>query len=129
MSHNTGLTRREWLQVGCLLVALAVSLSLLAASLVRADIGHDSTDPEHWYPMECCHSMDCAPVTSASSEAFVTADGLMPRGMVVTTKHGTAFVPATFPRRESKDGRMHACMQPDSDGHMYVLCLFIPPGS
>ena len=49
--------------------------------------------------------------------------------MIVTTKHGTVIVPANFPRRESKDNQMHACMRPMSDGGMRLLCLFLPPAS
>jgi hypothetical protein len=36
-------------------------------------------------------------------------------------------VPGDFPRRESKDHRMHACMVPNSSGQMQLLCLFMPP--
>jgi hypothetical protein len=90
-----------------------------------------------WYPMECCHAMDCAPVEKAemlpgpaiasmlSSPAHANALG----GMLVTTRHGSVVVPADFPRRESKDNRMHACMRPGSDGGMRLICIFLPPGT
>ena len=85
-----------------------------------------------WYPQECCHEMDCAPVdrtdivpTPTTAPAGGVAIG--PTAMVVTTKHGTALVPADFPRRESKDHRMHACMIPGVDGRMQLICLFMPP--
>ena len=78
-----------------------------------------------WYPMECCHAMDCAPVEKVEMlpgpciasmlAAPAQADGL--GAMLVTTKHGSVVVPANFPRRESKDNRMHACMRPARRRH------------
>jgi acyl CoA:acetate/3-ketoacid CoA transferase beta subunit len=50
----------------------------------------------------------------------------VPGAMLVTTKHGSVIVPANFPRRESKDSRMHACMRP-TDGGMRLICIFMPP--
>ena len=48
--------------------------------------------------------------------------------MLVTTRHGSVVVPANFPRRESKDNRMHACMRPGpSGGNMRLICIFMPP--
>ena len=101
--------------------------ALLAASPAAA---HD------WYPLECCHAMDCAPVEKVemlpgagiasmlSSPAQADALG----GMLVTTRHGSVVVPANFPRRESKDSRMHACMRPNSSGMgMRLICIFFPP--
>jgi hypothetical protein len=104
---------------------------LLAALLAAATpaAAHD------WYPMECCHSMDCAPVEKVemipgpgiasllSSPAQASALG----AMLVTTKHGSVVVPANFPRRESKDHRMHACMRPGQGGTMRLICIFLPP--
>jgi hypothetical protein len=92
------------------LLAVIATLSSPAAS-------HD------WYPIECCHSMDCAPVENISQ--FVPAGGGVPQ-LVVTSKHGTAIVPHNFPRQESKDNRMHVCMR-SLNGTMRVLCLFMPP--
>ncbi len=98
---------------------------LLAATPAAA---HD------WYPMECCHEMDCAPVdraetvptpTTSDPKGGVAAD---PAAMIVTTKHGTVVVPGNFPRRESKDHRMHACMMPGTGGQMQLICIFMPPG-
>jgi hypothetical protein len=48
---------------------------------------------------------------------------------MVTTKHGKALVPASFPRRESKDHRMHACMMPGEGGKMRLICIFMPPST
>jgi hypothetical protein len=50
-----------------------------------------------------------------------------PETMIVTTKHGTVVVPSNFPRRESKDHRMHACMMPGAGGQMQLICIFMPP--
>ncbi len=97
---------------------------LLAASPAAA---HD------WYPMECCHEQDCAPVDRTEvvpTPTTATPNGLTAVGqstLMVTTKHGTALVPANFPRRESKDSRMHACMMPGADGQMQLICIFMPP--
>ena len=96
---------------------------LFAASVANA---HD------WYPLECCHAQDCAPVDKA--ETSMPPISIPPHAMgftaivpplptlTVTTKHGTAPVPANLQRRPSPDGRMHACIR---DGK--VICLFIPP--
>ena len=97
---------------------------LLAATPAAA---HD------WYPMECCHEMDCAPVDHAEIVPMPAQGD--PKGggatstptMIVTTRHGTVVVPGDFPRRESKDSRMHACMMPGADGHMQLICIFMPP--
>lgn len=88
-----------------------------------------------WYPMECCHAMDCAPVDkvemlpgpSIASMLSTPAQADSVGGMLVTTRHGSVVVPANFPRRESKDNRMHACMRPDPNGGMRLICIFFPP--
>jgi hypothetical protein len=102
---------------------------LLAILLMATPaVAHD------WYPLECCHHMDCAPVDKVEMVPTPTAtDGsgasVNPSTMIVTTKHGTALVPANFPRRESKDHRMHACMLPGEAGKMRLLCIFLPPST
>ena len=78
-----------------------------------------------WYPMECCHGLDCAPVLDVRNIAPISS-GAAPT-MIVTTRSGSVAVPADFPRRESKDNKMHACMRPGPTGRMHLLCLFIPP--
>ena len=87
-----------------------------------------------WYPMECCHEMDCAPVDHAEIVPTPTTGDRKgvdtvspPATMIVTTKHGTVVVPGDFPRRESKDHRMHACMMPGAGGQMQLICIFMPP--
>jgi hypothetical protein len=95
-------------------------LAIVAAALLQSfAYAHD------WYPMECCHGMDCAPVDSVETLAPASTNGLS--AMIVTTKYGKVVVPADFPRRESKDNKMHACMRQGSTGRMHLLCLFVPP--
>jgi hypothetical protein len=55
-----------------------------------------------WYPRECCHNLDCAPVDRAD---------LLPDGSLrLTSKVGTTVVPPSFPRQQSQDYQMHICM-------------------
>jgi hypothetical protein len=49
--------------------------------------------------------------------------------MLITTKHGSVIVPANFPRRESKDNQMHACIRPSTGGTPRLICLFLPPST
>jgi hypothetical protein len=103
--------------------------ALLAAATPVA--AHD------WYPMECCHAMDCAPVEKvemlqgpAMASMLGSASASTPiSSMLVTSKHGSVIVPANFPRRESKDHRMHVCMRPGEGGTMRILCIFLPPST
>ena len=106
--------------------------SLFAALLAVATpvLAHD------WYPLECCHGMDCAAVERVEQmppppdvAMSLVPMPMVPGTMAVTTKHGTAVVPANFPRRESKDHRMHACMRPGDGGRMRLICLFMPPST
>jgi hypothetical protein len=39
------------------------------------------------------------------------------------------IVPANFPRRESKDNQMHACIRPSTGGTPRLICLFLPPST
>jgi len=105
----------------------------LAALLLTATpaAAHD------WYPLECCHAMDCAVVDKVEMTPAPGITGFLGSPayassvseMVVTTKHGSVAVPGNFPRRESKDNQMHACMRRMGDGNMRLLCLFLPPAS
>jgi len=115
--------RIEW---RALVAAMAVAFWLATPAAA-----HD------WYPMECCHAMDCAPVEKVemlpgpaiasmlSSPAQADALG----AMLVTTRHGSVVVPGNFPRRESKDNQMHACMRPGQGGSMRLICIFMPPAT
>ena len=79
--------------------------------------------------------MDCAPVEKVEmipgpGMASLLSTPAQASGlgeMLVTTKHGSVVVPANFPRRESKDHRMHACMRPGQGGSMRLICIFLPP--
>jgi hypothetical protein len=103
---------------------------LLAAASTPA-AAHD------WYPLECCHALDCAVVEKVQMTPVPGITGLLgspayastPGEMLVTTKHGSVVVPGNFPRRQSKDSQMHACMRRTSDGGMRLLCIFLPPAS
>jgi hypothetical protein len=88
----------------CQVLLISVFLSLPTAK------GRD------WYPPECCHRQDCAVVESAIHTQPI-GPGQLPQ-LTVTTKHGTAVVPHNFPVRESKDGRMHACLRRADHGMM-----------
>ncbi len=96
----------------CLLPAC---LGLFAAIvMIQAAAAHD------WYPRECCHDVDCAPVERVE----MLADGVLR----LTSRVGTTDVPASFPRQPSPDDQMHICMVRYShfDG-MQPVCLFVPP--
>jgi hypothetical protein len=107
--------------------AIAAAISFTAAILVGARAhAHD------WYPLECCGGYDCGPgsmqtvvgadyldVPDASSRAFIS-EVTITNGLGFSEK---AIVPQDFPRRDSPDGRLHACIVA---GHL--RCLFMPPG-
>ena len=100
----------------------------LCALFVLGASGQSQFAPAHahsWYPKECCHDKDCAPVDNVAQ--VVPADGRAPQ-LIVTSKHGKAVIPINFPVRESKDGRMHVCMRHTPYyGTVDVICLFMPP--
>jgi hypothetical protein len=104
-----------------------VNSSLILLSVLDSLLCLTPATAHGWYPRECCHDTDCAPVESILP--------LVPMGggtlqLIVTSKHGRAIVPQDFPMRESKDSRMHVCMKRyDALGEMEVNCLFIPPGT
>jgi hypothetical protein len=98
------------------LLALPVLVGMTALAPAR---GHD------WYPNDCCHDIDCAPVESMVR--LVPAGGGESQ-IIVASKHGKASVPLDFPVRESKDSRMHVCLRRQDSGGMDLICLFMPPG-
>jgi hypothetical protein len=110
-----------------------MSRNWLLGALLLA--GTTSAAAHDWYPMECCSGMDCAPVEKVEILQSPAIASFLPSpsqaspvgGMLVTTKHGSVVVPVNFPRRESKDGRMHACMRPSPNGTMRLICVFLPP--
>ena len=85
-----------------------------------------SASAHDWYPHECCHDKDCAPVESMT-RIDPAGDGTP--YMVVTSKHGKAILRRDFPTRESKDSRMHVCLGQYDTGEKEVICIFIPPGT
>ena len=103
--------------------ACHLTLLLFMAALFAYTTGVGSARAHDWYPIECCHAIDCAPVESVGQ--IVPTGGGVPQ-LVVTSKHGTAIVPQDLPRQTSKDNRMHVCMR-YLNGTMSVLCLFVPP--
>jgi hypothetical protein len=96
--------------------------------LVNPAVAHD--DGTMHYDMECCHDMDCAPVERMQyvAGAYFDIEGTKHeepiRHLVVTTRHGTASVPAGMKRRHSTDGRVHACIRAGA-----VVCIYLPDGS
>ena len=77
--------------------------------------------------------MDCAPVEKVEimpvQSAGIMGSTTLPGTMMITTKHGSVIVPANFPRRESKDNRMHACIRASGRGNLRLICLFLPPST
>jgi hypothetical protein len=107
-------------------VALAAAASVALPALAGASLlGRAPAKAHDWYPIECCHSRDCAPVeTMAWEEGY----GERPQ-LAITSKHGTVLIPPNFPVRTSKDGRMHVCTYRTFDDGLAVACLFYPPSS
>jgi hypothetical protein len=104
-----------------MMMAIVVALSILATVVHVHSVPARAHD---WYPRECCSNKDCAPVENVTWSVPV---GRGMRQLVVTSKHGTATVPADLQVRESKDGRMHVCIRQNELGDWDVICLFMPP--
>ena len=110
-------------------LALILGLAGLCLFIATRALAHD------WYHIECCSSMDCAPVDRVEivpSQHAITSmlappAFASPSIMIVTTKHGTVAVPANFKHRASPDAQMHACMRKGSDGSMRLICIYMPP--
>jgi hypothetical protein len=105
----------------------AVATGILCSLAAVVPGLHAPARAHSWYPHECCSGEDCAPVDNIAW--LVPAGGGLPQ-LVVTSKHGTAVVPRDFPVRQSKDSRMHVCLQhspTDPFSDITVLCLFMPP--
>src|SRR6476620_12445705 len=100
--------------------ALGVCSVFAGMAIVGPARGHD------WYPLECCHHMDCAPVESIAPLASTSAGAPQ---LIVTSKHGKAIIRHDFPVRESRDSRMHVCMRRHDSGYMDAICFFIRPGA
>jgi hypothetical protein len=96
-------------------IAMSIRWLLPALLMVTPAKAHD------WYPWDCCSGYDCAPVDYA--ELLPNAD------LLVTSRHGTTVVPASFPKRDSQDNRMHVCMRSGDGGSMRPICVFLPPAT
>src|SRR5262245_19113452 len=96
-----------WTRLETYLVLICMAL-ILAITFGKAR-AHD------WYPWECCSGLDCAPVERVEEREGV---------LHVTSRKGTAPIPACMQMRRSEDGRMHVCMRPDGQGCMRALCFF-----
>ena len=103
---------------------LGPTLQVMAIAAMALLAQFRSAEAHSWYPPECCHEIDCAPVDEA---IWVSrADGGPPQ-LLVTSKFGTAKIPRGFLPQQSKDSRMHVCMGYDDFGGKSVLCFFVPP--
>src|SRR5262245_45901616 len=98
--------------------------SISSVFAVIASCGLSPAKAHDWYPHECCHGGDCAPVDSVTRIVMAASGETRLR---LTSKLGTALLPPNFPVRESKDHRMHVCMRPSLYGGMGVTCVFMPP--
>ena len=102
-----------------------IAPALLALSIAGgvATVWQGAASAHSWYPQVCCSGEDCAPVDYVT---WIVPIGGGAAQLSITSKHGTAIVPAGFPVRESRDDHMHVCMQFDAFGAMEVICLFMP---
>lgn len=92
-----------------------IALLAIAVLLCGYAWGHS------WYDPDCCGGNDCEPV---SAVAYVASDAAKLPVMVVTTSLGTKAVTEQTKIRESKDGRMHACIYQGR-----LICIYMPPGT
>lgn len=131
-----------------LLWTLIFSMAMLLSVIVAPVIIGIEAKAHGWYPQECCSGTDCKEVMRVDflpppgGFGPPSAHASTPR-MVVTTPLGTVEVPKNFPRRESKDNKMHACIATSDGtglygdakpfgtlpyGTKYLRCIFLPPG-
>jgi hypothetical protein len=95
---------------------ISLALALLIVVALSRPVGSHS-----WYDADCCSDRDCEPVSAVS---FVASDPKSAPVMVVTTSFGTKPVTPETKIRESKDGRMHACIYQGK-----LICLYLPPSN
>jgi hypothetical protein len=109
---------------------LALAVSVLLISFLSLYVCLREARAHDWYPLDCCGGGDCAEVERVTYDRAPNDSGALPI-LAVTTRHGTALVPADFPRRDSPDEKMHACMRPvrADRTQMRLVCLFVPPPS
>lgn len=74
-----------------------------------------------WYDPDCCGGNDCEPVSAVT---YAASDAATIPVLVVTTSLGTKPVTPQTKIRESRDGRMHACIYQGK-----LICLYMPPAT
>lgn len=143
-----------------LIRTLVMSVAFLVLPCVGASFAQESTpdsmphaqhnlkDPKHWYPLECCHENDCAPVDYVERVEAL-------KGRWMTTKHGRVFVPDTAEAHHTKNyatgektytrppkhetNPLHVCMRPfnpawdkdvvlDPKAPQHLLCVIQESG-
>ena len=80
-----------------------------------------------WYPPECCHDVDCAPVEldlQDSSRGWFGAAATRHLKCRYNRHSGRLSWPG-----HSKDHRMHICITYDEFGGRALLCWFVPPST
>lgn len=85
-----------------LAIAFAAMLTVIAFFLMFAA----DAQSHSWYPFNCCHHRDCAPITKWQS---------IPGGAIVTTEHGTFTLTNEWIRENSQPSE-------DWDSHLCVKC-------
>lgn len=100
-------------------VGYAIVLALLLAAICFTAVS--KAQAHSWYDPDCCSGQDCEPVSAVS---FVASDLSALPVMIVTTSLGTKPLTEYTKVRQSKDGRMHACIFSG-----YLLCLYMPPSN
>ena len=92
-----------------------VNAIILLVTCVLLQWAAPASQAHEWYPKDCCHNQDCAPILKEDTET-------------VTTIHGTARKDTLIlkPERPSKDLGDHACLVPMDDygQSKAVRCLF-----
>lgn len=109
-------------------LAFEVCLALIATCLCAASTFAHS-DGHMAYDADCCSGQDCAPVIRSELVSPPLQASMM-RGapilpvLWVETIHGKAPILPGTKRRESKDGRMHACILLGR-----AICIYEAPGN
>jgi hypothetical protein len=128
---------KQILLIVCVSILTYVAVMTLG-SAYKANMARAHSDGHQLYDADCCNQIDCAPVDKvemvptgrmhAGMSLLPTAK--LPTTTVITTKHGTVAIPEDFggkARRQSRDGRMHACLRNTASG-IKLICLYEPPG-
>ena len=120
-----------------LLWTVVFGLALFLILVIGLFLVQNEAEAHEWYPAECCSGLDCSkvvqavPVSKTVTLPGPSAHATTMLGMEVTDARGqSVFVPANFPKRESKDNSMHVCVRPIpavQGGGMRLICIFMPP--